>query len=748
MERAQLSAQSHFYVGGHDRSEKSGSVRNDSILMANGSTNNFENFGDVSPLHANDERDTPERIDRGSPLPAIDVPLAQPLPNGYDIELNEGLQHSHQSVSLLDNEQSITRQDSGDTQRTSLGQQSTTQLKGYSLKTVARIGLGWDHFLQSIPRVWFKSWTTETCSYIIAILALAGLVATLSAHQGRPLPQWPQLVTINSIISLFSLIMRACVGVVLAEGSQCKWNWYRKAKRLDHIERLDSASRGSWGAVTLLYHFRPRQAYYLATMGAVITILASLTGFFAQQLVQFQDCLEKDPAALVNISRTNGYARTGGQIQSNVFVDYAPMVAAINVGVLQSPGDLTSALSSGCSSGNCTFSENGNASFSTIAISHLCQDTTPQIRVLNESKHTNSSNRNPETYLGLDYGQNQTFVWSKTPGGIVVMSWVATPVDGSDLITIHFLSRLSPYTDVWSAVNCTLFPTINTYAASINDAILKENLVENLPLKSLTAQFDQPPVIDGDFVNLRWSWGHMMTTKFTIRNGLRESCEGSSSPAPKLTKFLKRSDDRTYVNSTGHTNPSVGWKWWHFPTHCVWSIYRFSDLAMIETITEVFGNQNASMGRKMGVWGSAHLRVLFQDGNMTLNSVDERIQSLATAMTTIIRTNGGLGNTTNNPREEAIGTVWNNTTCMYIRWSWVAFPSAMIGLTGLFLLLVAFENRGVQTDRLWKSSFLAALFCEVEVQEKPVGKEEMKAMAKSTSVSLEDKRATLRLVTA
>ena len=70
----------------------------------------------------------------------------------------------------------------------------------------------------------------------------------------------------------------------------------------------------------------------------------------------------------------------------------------------------------------------------------------------------------------------------------------------------------------------------------------------------------------------------------------------------------------------------------------------------------------------------------------------------------------------------------------------------MIGLTGLFLLLIAYENREIETDRLWKSSFLAALFCEVEVPEKPTGKEEIKAVAKSTSVSLEDKRATLRFV--
>jgi hypothetical protein len=77
----------------------------------------------------------------------------------------------------------------------------------------------------SFQRLWMGSWTAETCSYILAIIALGGLVATLLVHQGKPLPQWPQLVTINSIVSLFSLVMRACVGVVLTEG-----NWNSAAK--------------------------------------------------------------------------------------------------------------------------------------------------------------------------------------------------------------------------------------------------------------------------------------------------------------------------------------------------------------------------------------------------------------------------------------------------------------------------------------------------------------------------------------
>jgi hypothetical protein len=61
-------------------------------------------------------------------------------------------------------------------------------------------------------------WTLETCGFIFASLSLLGLVATLLAHEGKPLPQWPRIITINSIISLFSILIRAAIGVILAEG--------------------------------------------------------------------------------------------------------------------------------------------------------------------------------------------------------------------------------------------------------------------------------------------------------------------------------------------------------------------------------------------------------------------------------------------------------------------------------------------------------------------------------------------------
>jgi hypothetical protein len=70
----------------------------------------------------------------------------------------------------------------------------------------------------------------------------------------------------------------------------------------------------------------------------------------------------------------------------------------------------------------------------------------------------------------------------------------------------------------------------------------------------------------------------------------------------------------------------------------------------------------------------------------------------------------------------------------------------MIGITGVFLILVAIENRGIENDRLWKSSFLAALFCEVEVGEKPVGKEQIKSVASSSSMRFEGKSGILRSI--
>jgi hypothetical protein len=69
----------------------------------------------------------------------------------------------------------------------------------------------------------------------------------------------------------------------------------------------------------------------------------------------------------------------------------------------------------------------------------------------------------------------------------------------------------------------------------------------------------------------------------------------------------------------------------------------FSSMTIGDTLREVFNVQDAIMGYTGEVMGSAHLHVLFQDGNIMFNSVNERMKGLATSMTFVIWTSGSDG---------------------------------------------------------------------------------------------------------
>ncbi|KAH6839314.1 hypothetical protein B0T12DRAFT_428395 [Alternaria alternata] len=175
-----------------------------------------EDFSAQSPLSAFAN----EMSDRLGHVGQEDLALHAPSSND-DIEMTEILRQSGQGLSLPASEATaFTREDLSQTSTRILNERTVKSHQPQS-SVPTRSGVGWTRAVQGLNR----NWTAETLSYIVSILALAGLVTTLLAHQNKPLPQWPQLVTINSIISLFSLLMRAGVGVVLAEGlSQCKWN--------------------------------------------------------------------------------------------------------------------------------------------------------------------------------------------------------------------------------------------------------------------------------------------------------------------------------------------------------------------------------------------------------------------------------------------------------------------------------------------------------------------------------------------
>jgi hypothetical protein len=83
-------------------------------------------------------------------------------------------------------------------------------------------------------------------------------------------------------------------------------------------------------------------------MGAFITVMSAFTGFAAQQLIVFNDCLRPDESAAVGILKSNAYNASGERIAPQRFDEFLPMSVAIDVGILQPLEDTTTLLSYGC----------------------------------------------------------------------------------------------------------------------------------------------------------------------------------------------------------------------------------------------------------------------------------------------------------------------------------------------------------------------------------------------------------------
>src|SRR5207253_3218886 len=101
---------------------------------------------------------------------------------------------------------------------------------------------------------------------------LIAIVVLLTLRQDKPLPTWPSLLGINSLVAIFSAIFKVALLYPIVEGiSELKWIWFATAKSVNDFDRFDSASRGPWGATKLL---AKRPSNLFASLGALIMILS------------------------------------------------------------------------------------------------------------------------------------------------------------------------------------------------------------------------------------------------------------------------------------------------------------------------------------------------------------------------------------------------------------------------------------------------------------------------------------------
>lgn len=76
-----------------------------------------------------------------------------------------------------------------------------------------------------LSKALWNVWWLEVSSSLLGLGCLLAIVIILSVHDERPLPNWPDLISINSLIAIFTAVFKAALILPIAEGMSYPTCW-------------------------------------------------------------------------------------------------------------------------------------------------------------------------------------------------------------------------------------------------------------------------------------------------------------------------------------------------------------------------------------------------------------------------------------------------------------------------------------------------------------------------------------------
>ena len=133
-------------------------------------------------------------------------------------------------------------------------------------------------------RLLLDSWVYEAVAIGLSIACLAAIAAIVAYYDEKAVPE--SVITLNTAVSVLSTAARSgLIFVVSAVVGQMKWCWIRKSERqLQHLQTMDSASRGPMGAIQMVALWTGGT---LAAAGGILTVLLVAFSPFLQQLLDY-----------------------------------------------------------------------------------------------------------------------------------------------------------------------------------------------------------------------------------------------------------------------------------------------------------------------------------------------------------------------------------------------------------------------------------------------------------------------------
>ncbi|RDW86098.1 DUF3176 domain-containing protein [Aspergillus mulundensis] len=306
--------------------------------------------------------------------------------------------------------------------------------------------------------------------------ALIALVAVLAKYDGKPQPDW-YYMSLNSLISWLSTISRACILFFVSEAlGQSKWVWFSQEEQpISNIRTFDSATRGPYGALELIWTLQGR---HFAALGSLAVVLALAFDPFAQNLVHYYEGTVRDTSNTATISSSSYYGSHGGPFQVDAFpVEYALKTNVYNVFFSRDSETPWSIPRYGCPSTNCTWD-----SIVSLDARALCANITEHLTQSCDGLSSDDINctatltKSQIDAWALPYDPDSEYAQA--------VGFVVKAVNSSQAITytntttsaIQFVEPLkssgsSPGDPVikWEATECTIEPVVRKFRASVRN---------------------------------------------------------------------------------------------------------------------------------------------------------------------------------------------------------------------------------------------------------------------------------------
>ena len=106
---------------------------------------------------------------------------------------------------------------------------------------------------------WVKDWwALELGSMVLGTISIVVVAILLLGVDGDEMPQWQLGITVDTVLSLLAGFSKSCLLMPTAEAlGQIKWtSSTTKVKRAIDVERIDKATRGTWGSLVLIIRAR------------------------------------------------------------------------------------------------------------------------------------------------------------------------------------------------------------------------------------------------------------------------------------------------------------------------------------------------------------------------------------------------------------------------------------------------------------------------------------------------------------